>query len=309
MALVQPPQPEPSAARVEANRANAQHSTGPRTDEGKARSRMNAVKHGLFATAVLLPAELLGEDPERFAAMKQDLALTYHPNSAEESTLVERLAATWCELQRIYQARQTLVHETLSSGKTMTDAVKAGGALSAQESRLDRTLTRLRSDIHFLQRYRNGSFCRHRRAELEIHNTLMENLGRELDKSRLRILHSPEAEAKQRALVKQRQILAAQDEALRLTPIAALHAASRAGQLPADGGAIVSEPMKEVADAVLLATDAPDGPVAPDGPIAVAALEALLAAGEVAPSEPPARPRRTTKGKGSRVKSRKRSKG
>ena len=39
--------PPASAARVAANRRNAQLSTGPRTAEGKARSRRNALKHGL----------------------------------------------------------------------------------------------------------------------------------------------------------------------------------------------------------------------------------------------------------------------
>jgi len=38
-----------SPARVAANRSNAQKSTGPRTSEGKARSRWNAVQHGLLA--------------------------------------------------------------------------------------------------------------------------------------------------------------------------------------------------------------------------------------------------------------------
>ena len=41
-----------SEARVEANRKNATRSTGPRTPEGKLRSRANAVKHGLCSEVV-----------------------------------------------------------------------------------------------------------------------------------------------------------------------------------------------------------------------------------------------------------------
>ena len=44
----------------EANRANAQRSTGPKTVEGKERSRLNALKHGLAATMLDAP----GLDPE-----------------------------------------------------------------------------------------------------------------------------------------------------------------------------------------------------------------------------------------------------
>ena len=36
-----------SAAQIKANRANAQHSTGPRTEEGQTASKANAVSHGL----------------------------------------------------------------------------------------------------------------------------------------------------------------------------------------------------------------------------------------------------------------------
>jgi hypothetical protein len=46
-------------AQIAANRANAQKSTGPRTAEGKAASRLNALKHGLDAESLIIP----GEDP------------------------------------------------------------------------------------------------------------------------------------------------------------------------------------------------------------------------------------------------------
>ena len=46
-----------SPEKIEANRRNAQKSTGPRTPEGKSRSRWNALKHGLDAHAPVLPGE------------------------------------------------------------------------------------------------------------------------------------------------------------------------------------------------------------------------------------------------------------
>ena len=49
----------PTKKQNEANRRNAQLSTGPKTTNGKARASRNALTHGLFATDLLLPR--LGE--------------------------------------------------------------------------------------------------------------------------------------------------------------------------------------------------------------------------------------------------------
>ena len=46
-----------STKRNEANRRNAQKSTGPKTAEGKAITSQNAIRHGLLATEILLPDE------------------------------------------------------------------------------------------------------------------------------------------------------------------------------------------------------------------------------------------------------------
>lgn len=60
-----------SDARLAANRRNARHSTGPRTAEGKATSRLNAARHGLDAASPVIPR--LDEDP---AAWDTHLAAT-----------------------------------------------------------------------------------------------------------------------------------------------------------------------------------------------------------------------------------------
>ena len=46
-----------SDRKLEANRLNAQKSTGPRTPEGKFRTRLNSLRHGLTGQTVLLPEE------------------------------------------------------------------------------------------------------------------------------------------------------------------------------------------------------------------------------------------------------------
>jgi hypothetical protein len=62
-----------SQAKIEANRRNAQKSSGPRTAEGKERVRLNAVKHGLTATTVVLPHEDAEAYQERREAWTREL--------------------------------------------------------------------------------------------------------------------------------------------------------------------------------------------------------------------------------------------
>ena len=56
-----------SDRQMEANKQNAQRSTGPCTADGKARVALNALKHGLTGKQIVLP----DEDPEDFDAFKK----------------------------------------------------------------------------------------------------------------------------------------------------------------------------------------------------------------------------------------------
>jgi hypothetical protein len=71
-----------TAAQIAANRANSQKSTGPRTPEGKAASRFNALKHGLDAASILLP----GEDPDAYDRMVADYAAPINTPKTPAST-------------------------------------------------------------------------------------------------------------------------------------------------------------------------------------------------------------------------------
>src|SRR5690242_18812739 len=75
--------------QVEANRRNAQLSTGPVTEEGKARSRSNALKHGLAAETLLMPGDESGALTTRIG----EWAAALEPRNPHEKWLVE-LAAT-----------------------------------------------------------------------------------------------------------------------------------------------------------------------------------------------------------------------
>src|SRR6202522_1742532 len=78
--------------RIEINRENAQHSTGPVTDEGKKKVSLNALRHGLTSQMVVMPTE----DLEAYKEHLKSFLDEYHPQGATEASLVQALAdATW----------------------------------------------------------------------------------------------------------------------------------------------------------------------------------------------------------------------
>ena len=85
-----------SQKQIEANRRNAAMSTGPKTDEGKQRSRQNAYRHGLTAETVISAFES-AEDYARFEEM---ITGDFDPQTAVECQLVLRVAALLWRLRR-----------------------------------------------------------------------------------------------------------------------------------------------------------------------------------------------------------------
>jgi hypothetical protein len=78
-----------SFKQIAANRANARRSTGPKTDEGKQRSRCNAVRHGLTSETVIAALE----DADDYKAFEAAITADYDAQSAVERELVLRLAS------------------------------------------------------------------------------------------------------------------------------------------------------------------------------------------------------------------------
>ena len=85
-----------SFRQIEANRRNAKLSTGPVTEEGKRRSRQNAVRHGLTAETVIDALE----DAADYAAFEMAVTADYDAQSAVERELVLRLASLLWRLRR-----------------------------------------------------------------------------------------------------------------------------------------------------------------------------------------------------------------
>jgi hypothetical protein len=83
--------------RIEANRANAQFSTGPRTDEGKARSSQNARKHGLTAQQLMIKPE----EREVFEEILAEYQNEINPQGPIQQTLFDELVAAAWNLRRV----------------------------------------------------------------------------------------------------------------------------------------------------------------------------------------------------------------
>ena len=88
-----------SPKKLEANRRNAQHSTGPRSQRGKEWSRRNAQKHGILSSALLI-RKGLKEDAAEFEAMLSCLSQDLAPLGCLEKMMVEKIAVSWWRLQR-----------------------------------------------------------------------------------------------------------------------------------------------------------------------------------------------------------------
>ena len=86
-----------SEKKIEANRRNAQKSTGPKSAEGKSQSRFNALKHGMRANLLVLP----GEDGEEFQARVDGWTDDLKPRNQREQYLIERAARVSWQLDRI----------------------------------------------------------------------------------------------------------------------------------------------------------------------------------------------------------------
>src|SRR5262245_37597878 len=85
-----------SFRQIEANRRNALRSTGPRTEQGKRRSRQNAVRHGLTAETVVVGLE----DIEDYQAFEAAVIADYDARTAVERELVLRLASLLWRIRR-----------------------------------------------------------------------------------------------------------------------------------------------------------------------------------------------------------------
>ena len=91
---------KPTPAQIEANRRNAQHSTGPKTPEGKAASSLNATKYGMLARQLIVRSQYFQESPEEF----QSFWTEYHQQLAPVGPLEDQIVALNWRMRRVRAA-------------------------------------------------------------------------------------------------------------------------------------------------------------------------------------------------------------
>lgn len=152
--------------QVMANRANALQSTGPRTPEGKAVVRLNALKHGLLTQEVLLPRERKRD----FVKFSDGLREALQPLGALEEFLAEQIITAAWRLRRVLEVERRLfeqerfdIREQKTVYRTIGEAFVADSAelnafskLTRYEAAIERGLYRALHELQRLQAARGG---------------------------------------------------------------------------------------------------------------------------------------------------------
>src|SRR5579884_3214383 len=154
-----------SEKRIEANRRNAQRSTGPRTPAGRARSSMNALRHGITGQVSIMNEE------DRVAHDKfvQDLIAGLKPEGAVELQFASVIAEDFWRLQRIRAVENDMlalgnfsdaadidvdhpeVHASLTRAQTFLDKSKDFERLTLYEQRINRAIEKNSKQLAELQ--------------------------------------------------------------------------------------------------------------------------------------------------------------
>jgi transcription termination factor NusB len=158
------PEP-PTETRTETNRANAQHSTGPRTEPGKHRSSLNALRHGLTGHVIVLPSE----DHAAYENHTRRLVDDLQPKGALEEQLAQSLADTSWRINRVAALETNLlalgiheqsanidtehpeVHAALAMAASIREQTRALANLSMHENRLSRQFERTLKQLREIQ--------------------------------------------------------------------------------------------------------------------------------------------------------------
>jgi hypothetical protein len=120
-----------SDKQLQANRANAQKSTGPKTEEGKSIVSKNATFHGLRSVHSVID----GEDPAEYNDFRNDMIAQLDPIGPMEALLVDRIVHSAWRLRRIGSIESEVYDFILHSAKKESDKIHQVQKAAAQAAR------------------------------------------------------------------------------------------------------------------------------------------------------------------------------
>jgi hypothetical protein len=156
------------SASIEINRTNARRSTGPKTEEGKKKSSLNALRHGLTGQIVVMPSE----DLEAYQHHVKSFTDQLLPKTAMEANLVQILADTAWRLHRVAALETNLltlgvtrqpgflaeapqqIQDALAIAAALESQAKALSSLSMHSQRLSRQFEKTEAQLRQIQQLR-----------------------------------------------------------------------------------------------------------------------------------------------------------
>jgi predicted methyltransferase len=102
-----------SEQKLNTNRLNAQKSTGPKTPEGKATSRLNAVTHGLYTGDIVINSANLKEDQSQYDQLLTSIFDDLKPDGVFQEFLVTQIANCLRRLRRAVRAETGVINRQL----------------------------------------------------------------------------------------------------------------------------------------------------------------------------------------------------
>jgi len=144
----------PTPAQYAANRLNAEKSHGPTSPQGKARSKMNALRHGLTARVVVLPSE----DMDAYHAFSKEIVNSLDAQTPVERQFAQTVADNQWRINRIrsiedgmlgmghfeaagdFDCPTSEIHSAMTAARAFRDGSRAFVNLSIYEQRLHRSM-------------------------------------------------------------------------------------------------------------------------------------------------------------------------
>ena len=142
-------------AQIKANQENAKKSTGPTSIEGKKKSSMNAVTHGILSSVTALP----GEDQAVLDHLREGVLATYQPQDTVEQFLVDRIYKAMVRQIRLCEAEAARLKISMSAevlGEGLLKIFRQSGVRILSVDQLNEEGRKLLEDMKIIHRIPQG---------------------------------------------------------------------------------------------------------------------------------------------------------